>query len=178
MVHFDLIENVNGLIFKIRETENAFFFKGKITEIQVSGFISPNTGLEYIPLILVMFSTSIIFFMKRFKKEKLPENIPEINEENNPKPVQSTREKWIDRLNSLRFGLILSSLIEYWLFITINLTKGLMFKNKNIWEISCDLVAVSLIMIFTKEILDMVTMLNKLEYPRLRSKLGSEEEDF
>lgn len=116
IVHFDLIPNINEYLFSIRENENSYFFKGKITEIGVSGFLSTNAGLEFIPLLIVLFLSSAIFTVDFLKKEI--ENIRHKEDKVvEKKNGGDSQPKWRERLNSVRFGLLLGSLIEYWLFV-------------------------------------------------------------
>jgi hypothetical protein len=187
MVHFDLIENVNEYLFKVRKYEDAYFWKGKISYVGVSGFLSSNAGLEFIPLILILSITSVLFILKKLKNgnknnvksyskkqftrlrsQKMTDR--EIAEKVNKK------HSWINRLNNMRFGLILSSVIEYWLFSTVNLTKGLMFENCNFWESFCHLASVTLLCLFVKEGIDMAMLLKNTNFPKFKHKLTSEEE--
>jgi hypothetical protein len=185
-IHFDLIENVNRYIFRIRKYENSYFFKGKITEMELSGFLSTNAGIEFLPLLIVIGITSTMFAIKFFQKEAAltkkgtTENgaqvLPLIGGVNDF--GLQKKHTWIDRLNLLRIGLILGSLIEYWLFVVTNLTKGLLFRENNFWEKTCVILSILLIMVFTEEVFLMFSMLLKLDFPPVKIKVTKENEEF
>ncbi len=65
-VHFDFYPHFNELWAKVRDYEQAYFFRGKFGEMKVSAFITINSNLEYLPNLIILFLSSLILIIQRF----------------------------------------------------------------------------------------------------------------
>ncbi len=70
----------------------------------------------------------------------------------------------MDRLHNIRFGMILTNIIEYSMFCFVNLSKGLKFNNLNFFEGFSGIVSFLLLLIYTQEILEMLMLPQTCNY--------------
>ena len=79
MINTDLLPVINTYIVKLRESENISFYKGKITDQEIFGQISGNTGNEYFPFLIILSISGIIYLQKAWKRHKKESKITPVN---------------------------------------------------------------------------------------------------
>jgi hypothetical protein len=148
--------------------------------MKVSAFITINSNAEYLPNLLILFLSSVILILQRFGSNNMKKRrnyskvgisdqkgqLEEAKVETYEKEEESLKgcDKWLDMLNNIRFGMILTNVIEYSMFCFVNLSKGLKFNNQNFFDAFSGIISLLLLVLYTQEILEMLMLPQSCNY--------------